>query len=207
MPPGTERWNRGQKQRRVRPLRRLLILCEDTKSSRDYLKQFPFDPAQVAIECVGTGMNTDSLMEEAIRRKQAAEDAKAPFESVWVVFDKDDFSLQNFNRTFDLARAHPTIRACWSNECFELWYLLHFKLRTTGIGRKEIWKELEPHLGKRYEKADPVVFSKLKPKLEDAIRNASRLAFQNAEIHEGRCNPSTNVHELIKELQKHDPAK
>ncbi len=73
MTPGTESWNRGQKKPGNRPLRRLLILCEDTKSSRDYLSQFPFDQAQVAIECVGTGMNTDSLMEEAIRRKKKAD--------------------------------------------------------------------------------------------------------------------------------------
>jgi RloB-like protein len=144
MRPGTEQWNRGQKQRRVRTLRRLLILCEDTKSSRDYLEQFPFDPAQVEIECVGTGQNTDTLMEEAIRRKRAADDAKAPYEGIWVVFDKDDFPLGNFNRAFDLAKSQSTIRACWSNECVELWYLLHFTLRTTSIGRKEIWRELKP---------------------------------------------------------------
>ena len=50
-------------------------------------------------------------MEEAISRKEAAENAKAPYEAIWVVFDKDSFALQNFNRAFDLARAHPTIEA------------------------------------------------------------------------------------------------
>src|ERR1035438_1346275 len=98
MPPGTNRWNRGQKQRQNRTLRRLLLICEDTKSARLYLKKFPFDPNQVQIECVGTGMNTDSLMEEAISRKEAAENAKAPYEAIWVVFDKDSFALQNFNQ-------------------------------------------------------------------------------------------------------------
>ena len=207
MPPGTNRWNRGQKQPRSRTLRRLLILCEDTKSSRFYLQRFPFDPNQVQIECVGTGMNTDSLMEEAIRRKEEAENAKAPYEAIWVVFDKDSFPLQNFNRAFDLAKAHSTIRACWSNECLELWYLLHFCLRNTGIGRNDIWKEISKHLGERYDKAGGEVFEHLKHRLEDALRNAARLAFENAAIGEPRRNPSTYVHELIKVLREHDPAK
>ncbi len=104
MPPVVDRWARGQKQPRTRPLRRLLILCEDTKSSRFYLQQFPFDPNHVQIECVGTGMNTDCLMGEAIRLKEDAQKVKAPYESIWVVFDKNSFPLQNFNRAFDLAR-------------------------------------------------------------------------------------------------------
>jgi hypothetical protein len=171
------------------------------------LRQFPFDSNQVQIECVGTGTNTDSLMKEAIDRKKEAERAKTPHEQIWVVFDKDDFPMQNFNRTFDLARSHPTVRACWSNECFELWYLLHFCLRNTGIGRTEIWREISRHLEKRYDKADKNVFDRLRPKLQDALRNAARLAFQNAEMGQPRRNPSTSVHELIKMLRDHDPAK
>jgi hypothetical protein len=43
--------------------------------------------------------------------------------------------------------------------------------------------------------------------LDDALRNAARLAFQNAQINESRRNPSTQMHELIKELMKFDPAR
>jgi len=150
-------------------------------------------------------MNTDSLMEEAIRWKVAAESAKAPYEAVWVVFDKDDFHPGNFNRAFDLARAHPTIHACRSNECFELWYLLHFCVRSAGIGRVDIWKEISRHLGQKYVKASGDVFEKLKPHLEDALRNAGRLAFENDRLGEDRRNPSTRVHELVKALQRFDP--
>ncbi|HXP60354.1 MAG TPA: RloB family protein [Dongiaceae bacterium] len=207
MPPGTSRWHRGQKQPGTRKVRRVLILCEDTKSSRFYLGQFPFDPGQVQIECVGTGMNTDSLMEEAIARKAKAEAGKAPYEQIWVVFDKDDFPLQNFNRAFDLAQAHPTIRACWSNECFEIWYLLHFCYRDTGVGRSEIWKLISGYLGKSYDKASDEIFAQLSPKIRDALRNAARLAYENRIMGQARRNPSTFAHELIKVLRDHDPAK
>jgi len=205
MPSGNKAWLRKRKPRGVRPVRRLLILCEDTKSSRDYLGQFPFDPAQVQIECVGTGMNTDSLMLEAIRRKTAAEEARDPYEAVWVVFDKDDFPLKNFNRAFDLAAKHPTIHPCWSNECFELWHLLHFKLRTTAIGRKEISKELGALLKKPCDKADKAIFAILQPNLDKAIRNAQHLEYENGQRNEPQRNPSTRAHRLVIELLKHDP--
>jgi len=49
MPPKSKCWERGPKEAREQSLRRLLVLCEDTKSSVLYLKRFPFDPRQVQI--------------------------------------------------------------------------------------------------------------------------------------------------------------
>ena len=40
MPPGNKRWERGQKERYQRSLRRYLIVCEDSKSSLEYLMRF-----------------------------------------------------------------------------------------------------------------------------------------------------------------------
>jgi hypothetical protein len=109
-----------------------------------YLKKFRYDPTVVKVECFGTGMNTDSIMEEAIKRKKKAISEEATYEHIWVVFDRDSFPGDNFNRAFDLLRnhQHPEITACWSNECFELWYLLHFGFRQTAIGRADISVEL-----------------------------------------------------------------
>ena len=120
MPP-SKAHTRGRKAAQTRPLRRILILCEDTKSSRDYLAAFPHDRELVEIECIGTGRNTDSLMESAIERARSARSQGRPYERVWVVFDKDDWPMQNFNRAFDLARSWNEVTACWSNECFEIW--------------------------------------------------------------------------------------
>jgi hypothetical protein len=152
-------------------------------------------------------MNTDSLMEEAIAWKTRAEAARTPFEQIWVVFDKDDSPPRNFNRAFDLAKAHPNIRACWSNECFELWYLLHFCYRDTGARRDEIWRLISERLGRRYDKASDELFAKLKPKVDDALRNAGRLARQNGGGPGRLRNPSTNAHELIQVLRRYDPAR
>lgn len=205
MPPENKKWEKGRKAQFQRQFRRMLILCEDTKSSRDYLAMFPFDKSQVQIKCVGTGMNTDSLMEHAIQLMKDAQYNHAEYQSIWIVFDKDDFDLQKFNRTFELARAHPPITVCWANECFELWYLLHHELRQTSMARKEVWKKLSEHLKFKYSKADTTLFQTLYPKIDVALANARRLETINCEMGEPRRNPSTNIHYLIKTLRDFDP--
>jgi hypothetical protein len=67
--------------------------------------------------------------------------------------------------------------------------------------------QVSRHLGVEYDKASDEVFEKLKPKLEDALHNAGRLAFENAELGQPRRNPSTYAHELIKVLLRFDPSK
>ena len=205
MPPENKHWEKGRKVQSKRQFRRMLILCEDTKSSRDYLAMFPFDKSQVQIECVGTGMNTDSLMEHAIKLKGGAEYNHAPYQSIWIIFDKDDFDLKNFNRAFDLAKAHSSIIVCWANECFELWYLLHHELRQTSMARKDVWKKLSEHLKFKYSKADATLFQTLHPKIDEALANGKRLEAINFEMREHRRNPSTNIHHLIKALRDFDP--
>jgi hypothetical protein len=196
--------SKGRKKVRQRAVRRILILCEDEKSSRDYFARFPHNPAQVLIECVGTGMNTDSLMEDAIRRKSKALEEREPYERIWVVYDKDDFSDHQFNRAFQLALSHNEVVAPWSNECFELWYLLHFGYRDTAIGRKAICESVGEHLGKDYAKNDASVYDRLLDRIEVALRNAQRLEVENG-AGEARRNPSTRVHHLVQALRNLDP--
>jgi hypothetical protein len=197
----------GRKQRRPRKVRRILILCEDTKSSRDYFARFPHDKSLVEIQCVGTGMNTASLMEHAVEIAEQTRKERDQYERIWVVFDRDSFPEVNFNRAFELARTQNRITACWSNECFELWYLLHFHYRDTAIGRNDIWEEISKLLNLEYDKADESLHATMKDKLAVAIRNAKKLAFENEMAGQPRRNPSTLVHELVEALIKLDPSK
>ena len=138
--------------------------------------------------------------------EEAAIKTGNPFAEIWVLFDRDSFAAQNFNRAFDLAHGHDDIIACWSNECFEICYLLHFAYRDTGIARTEIWKALSTHLGKKYDKADAAVFEKLEPNLDTALKNARKLAAsRTGDAKRKRENPSTKVHELVELLRQFDP--
>ncbi|PTY03103.1 hypothetical protein DB346_07570 [Verrucomicrobia bacterium LW23] len=193
----------GKKAFTPRSIRRVLIVCEDTKSSCYYFESFPYNKSLVELKILGTGSNTDSLMTEAIRLKNEAYQHKRPYSKVWVVFDRDSFPKSNYSRAFDLARAHSEVEACWSNECFELWYLLHFQYQNAAIGREAINRKLSKLLGATYNKADKTIYSKLTELQPIALKNAKKLAFEMQHYD----NPSTKVHELVDELNSHNQLK
>jgi hypothetical protein len=87
------------------------------------------------------------VVNEAIRlRDKAAKDGE-PYIEVWVVFDKDDFPVSDFEKAVQLA-ADNHIKCAYSIESFELWYLLHFNYYDTRISRDEYSKKVSSLLGK-----------------------------------------------------------
>jgi hypothetical protein len=116
----------------TRERRRVLIVCEDSKSSCYYFKSFPVDEQRIEIDVVGTGMNTDSLVQEAVKKIDQAAKNRQRYSDVWCVFDHDNFPLANYARAFQLAK-NNNIKVAWANEAFELWYLLHYSYLDAGI--------------------------------------------------------------------------
>jgi len=93
-------WERFQGSGRIiatRNRRCVLILCEDAKSARLYFEGFKLDRRRVEVLTIGTGMNTDSLVQNAVDRKVEAARRGEPFNEIWCVFDRDSFPAQNFN--------------------------------------------------------------------------------------------------------------
>ena len=196
-------WERKSGRRKpVRKIQRHLIVCEDSKSGADYLRSFkvPAGCAEVVVE--GGAGNTDGVVKKALQLRNTAIKAKHPYSRVWCVFDRDSWPPKSFNRAFDLVRGHDKgdVEIIWSNECFELWYLLHFVFRCTAISREDLRKEISKanRLGKKYEKGDTSVFNRLKDKTDIAIKNAKKLlASYGDKLKPERDNPSTNVHQLV----------
>lgn len=109
-----------------------LIVSEGTKTEPNYFEAIKEkinrdykDRIQVEIE--GTGLNTVNLVNLA--EKYVSESPNG-FKHVWVVYDKDDFPAEHFNLAAELCRTktteNTTYHALWSNQCVELWFLLHF---------------------------------------------------------------------------------
>ncbi|NLT51828.1 MAG: RloB domain-containing protein, partial [Ignavibacteria bacterium] len=100
------------------------------------------------------------------------------------------------------------VDVAWSNPSFELWYLLHFEYRNTGIDRDEAKKRLNQLFGKEYQKNDKTLFSVLEPKVKDAIRNANRLLKEaGKEPKSAQMNPATNVVKLVEKLLEYEREK
>ncbi len=176
--------------------RKFLIVCEGEKTEPLYFSAFrvPKDICEVK----GTGYNTVSLVNEAIKLSQ-----NGIYDQVWVVMDKDGFSVDQFNQALQLAKNND-IQVAYSNEAFEIWYLLHFDFHQSAISRKSYKQRLSARLGFKYKKNDPRMFQQLETRLPDAVRNARRLLLTYGKTHSpARDNPVTYVHILVMELQKH----
>jgi hypothetical protein len=189
---------RGRAPKGGRPRRKVLVLCEDTKSSALYFRAFPIDRERFEVVIVGTGMNTDSLVEEAIERVARSKEHGINYSGVWCVLDRDSFPEQNYNRAFQLAAAKG-IKIAWANEAFELWYILHFDYLCTGLSRNQYKHKLEER-GLDYDKADEDIYDKLRDRQPTALKNAQRLESHWRKSGRGlpeRENPSTSVHQLV----------
>lgn len=176
-------------------VQRFLIICEGEKTEPSYFKAFQV-PGKVKIAVKGIGYNTVTLVQEAIKLKSKH------YDQVWCVFDKDSFSPEQFNQAIFLAEQHA-ICVAYSNEAFELWFVLHFCLVVTGVTRKRYIDILTDRLNKKYDKCSNTMYYDLLSRQDDAIKNATRLLAECSGQSPSECNPSTTVHLLVQELNKY----
>lgn len=190
-----------QRKMQTRTIRdRVLIVCEGEKTEPNYFRSFQVTSA-VLIEIRGTGSNTDSLVREAIKEKNKVSKTPEAFDQVWCVFDRDSFPPQNFNNALVLAEQNE-IMVAYSNEAFELWYLLHFNFMQSALSRRRYQDMLSAHLGYKYEKNSNSFYDIIRANENDAIRNAERLLQLHPSHDPANNNPSTTVHLLVTELRK-----
>lgn len=161
---------------------------------------------RIQLDISGEGDNTIRLFERA--RQLAVESANG-YKHIWVVYDTDDFPAEHINRAAELcaqsSTEESTYHAVWSNQCIELWFLLHFGYFHSDIHRNEYWSKLSKCLadyGKGdYEKNRPDMYAILRPFVATAIRNARRLDVENEGKQPSEAAPGTKVYELLERLE------
>lgn len=186
-----------------------LIVCEVKKTKPNYFKSFPKQVGKIVydIEFDGGGISTLKVVEKAIELRDKS---KQKYDRVWAVFDRDSFKANSFNSAILKANAN-NISCAWSNEAFELWYLLHFHNRITAMTRDEYKKSIEDavntKLGKRknafqYKKNDNEMYSLLSKlgSQDFAINWAKELANGITGRQFANYNPQTMVFKLVEEL-------
>lgn len=205
-----KRFERVEKKRTINTRVKLvyfLIICEGEKTEPNYFKALEKDLPRgvVELQIDGTGRNTIGLINYAIKQR---ENLCRKFDRIWVVFDKDDFPDENFNNAIIKSTAND-INCAWTNEAFELWFLLHFQYVNNGMKRDEYKSYLEREIKKKskdnsykYLKNDPNTFSILKSygNQTRAIEWAKKLKSNHNNERYATHNPCTYVHELIEEL-------
>lgn len=163
-------------------------------------------PEKIQLDVSGEGDNTISLFEKA---KNLVSYSSNVYKHVWVVYDTDDFPAAHIDRVLELCDENSTeetkFHAIWSNQCVELWFLLHFSFMQSDIHRTEYWPKLTEQLkligAGEYEKNRKDMYQVLYPYMEYAIENAKRLNAINKGKLPSKAAPGTKIYELIEVLK------
>lgn len=206
---------RKENMRQMAPYR-YLIVCEGEKTEPYYFigikkqidKKF-VDKVDIKIELdiEGTGKNTESLVNYAIKQRSLSEKL---YGNVWVVFDKDNFSDEQFENAIKQAEDNE-IKTAWSNESIELWFLLHFEYLDSALSRYQYFEKLNNHFkgnninNGKYSKNMPDIYQILNQigNVYKAIdRSKKLLKFHKEQGITRDClkNPCTKVYELVEQL-------
>ncbi|WOB69219.1 RloB family protein [Microcystis aeruginosa] len=187
--------------------KRFLIVCEGERTEVNYFKAFTV-PKKIEVMVKGEGKNSLSLVEKAIKIIDNLKKDDS-FDQIWCVFDKDNCSKEQFNQAERLAK-QKNIKIAYSNEAFEIWFILHFQYLDIATSRSEYPKILNTQMKKcellnkkeKYAKNREDMYEKLKPYQTTAITNAAKLIQDRDEAkkHPFDANPSTIVQELVQEL-------
>ncbi|MDX9779309.1 MAG: RloB family protein [Patescibacteria group bacterium] len=170
----------------------------------------------IKIEVRGTGFNTLSLVDFALDYVKS-NNIDLSLDDCWIVFDKDDFN-KDFDNAINKAQSHG-LKVAYSNESFELWFLLHFHFIDSAITRNDYCNKLTDNYRKqtgdkkyKYTKSDnkkrlqesvTLLINLIQDKEINAIKRAKQLIAQTSnEKSFLKKNPSTTVYVLVEALNK-----
>ena len=189
-----------------------LIVCEGKQTEPNYFNGLKkkinekygskVDVLIPNIEIKGTGENTTALVKYT---DKFVNYSNKRYGQVWVVFDKDDYS----DEQFDKAIKTRDYNVAWSNPNFELWLLSHFKKVNRYISKDNVLQELSKEFQKKglgeYTKNDTNIFEKAtsEERLHTAIKNCEYMEELNKDGQASRKNPMTKVYKIIDGLKEY----
>lgn len=166
------------------------------------------------------GLSTIGLVEFAEEDVKKRLKAGEKIDHVWIFYDKDSFEQDDFdNAHFKIKNKNKSkyknddgdntdknlIRwhSLWSNECFEVWVLLHFEYLNTPLNRGGYIPKINKYFnekGLEYTKNIDNLYSTLieNGDVNNAIQFAKKLEKENK-----NNNPSTGVYQFIEYFKRY----
>ena len=183
-----------------------LIVTEGEKTEPIYFESFKRKlPRGLldTIELIGEGANTVTVVQKAIsERDMRNSDPVLPnFDEVWAVFDRDAFGPKKVHQAIQLANIE-NIGVGFSNEAFELWYILHFQFLDAALHRHQYIPILSAICGFKYEENSEefVTYLEANGDVHQAIRWARQLCERFDDKYHYDNAPLTTVYMLVEKL-------
>ncbi len=190
-----------------------LIVCEGKKTEPNYFKEAvdvineEIDyKYKLKVEIVGMGMNTVSLvnsLDKLLSDVDLYKTATIPYEKIFIVFDKDSFRNEAFDKAISICEKRGYI-ALWSNQAIEFWFLLHFNYIDNKMDRKAYENKINEYFKKtgfkyEYRKNDESIFSKLCKygSLNEAKKYAKKIHFTHINDKPSDSESCTTVYKFF----------
>lgn len=178
---------------------RFLVVCEGERTEPNYFKELvkgSYSEVR-SEEIIGEGRSTCALVKRTEEIRDLLErQRQLKFDRVWVVFDKDDFS--DFNQAILLAE-QKGYQAGWTNEAFELWYLLHFVYIDAAISRVDYINKLSTEI-RRFDGYQDFKFRKNDEGMYALLQNIG-----NEELAKVRARKLRKIFEHTSDYKSHKP--
>ena len=152
-------WNKKKGNKRAyqneyKVIKSFLIICEGKNTETEYFEKFPVSTAKV--EAYGGHGQRIPIVNYAIQKAKSKEYKDS---EVWCVFDMDFKGdnpniKQEFNTAIQLAQNPKlkNIKVAYSNDAFELWFVLHYQYLDSNCLRHQYYKILSDLWDLNYEK-------------------------------------------------------
>lgn len=189
--------------------RTFLIVCEG-QTEEHYFKSFPVLTAR--IQSVNTGSSKMTLVNAVDNYRRTG-----AYDEVWCVFDFDIDPLiqtqaEDFNQAIKTAADHG-YHSAYSNDAFELWFVLHFQYLDQEQHRRFFYEVLGDRWGINYSKEgkasafSKTIYARLASDPNASQASAITRAQRLLAMHDGKpChlqNPVTTVFKLVERLNQH----
>ncbi|MBR0984666.1 RloB domain-containing protein [Bradyrhizobium liaoningense] len=122
-------------------------------------------------------------------------------DQVWAVFDRDDHP--EVARAISEAIASG-IRVGFSNPCFELWLVLHYRDFDAPVTRTQIQRVLRDLMPKyNPRRSKEISFSEICDAVESAEARAEAMDRRRVHERNERGNPCSTIYKLTREIRRH----
>lgn len=208
--PWFKRENAVRTERNISIKNTFLIYCEGENTEPEYFKSFPVT-TETKVEAIGLGRSRTALIGKVLQLISNIE--KDENQQIWVVFDRDvkyenqEQEDKDFNEAVNLANRNA-LKCAYSNDCFELWFVLHDEYLESALHRSQLYDKLSNRSGFNYEKDGKgkdfakSLYPMFLDRLPVAIRNAKKLHLSHSDKEFHLQNPCTTVYQLVEALNE-----
>lgn len=193
--------------------KQILIVCEG-QTEKEYFDSF--DVVTLSIKCIDTRGRSKTKLIDFCDEKVAEFGKKGTvFDEIWCVFDMDVEQNKKQHADFDkaIARAIKSgYKAAYSNDCFELWFYLHYNyidqpnLRSFYYNQlSRLWSIDYENSGKSIDycrKIADILLADKKADQQKAIQRAEKLYSLQKNLPCSQQNPITTVYMLVNLLNE-----